>query len=122
MKRSVLLFLLLLLARPALAADELGGWRIVQLSAADRLLVARSPEGELRLLRAGDRLGPASVVGFDGDRVELDRPGEWGRVRLFLRVGADGVSDVERLERQPLRQANVDGERAGIAVRPTGER
>jgi len=115
MRISFLILLLTCLPLPSLAAD-LDGWRIVQVSAADRLAVAKAPDGELRLVRAGDRLGEhITVTGFDNERVILEQPGEWGRATLFVRV-VDGRQQVERRERQPLRKSDVAGEQTAIIV------
>ncbi|NJC86973.1 MAG: hypothetical protein FIB02_00330 [Desulfuromonas sp.] len=106
---------LLCLSLPALASD-LDGWRIVRISAVDRLAVAKSPEGELRLVRAGDRLGEQfTVTGFDDERVILEQPGSWGRTTLFVRV-VDGGQQVAWKERQPLRKSEVAGGPASITV------
>lgn len=100
----------------ALAAADLDGWRIVQVAAADRMAVARAPDGELRLVRSGDRLGAhLAVEGFDDERIILAAPGEWGRATLFVRV-VDGREQVERRERQPLRKAEVAGGKGQINV------
>jgi hypothetical protein len=117
-KLFTMLFLTILpmLPAPACAAELPDGWRIVQISAPDRAAVARSPEGELRLVREGDRLGEQiSVAGFDGDRLLLETPGEWGRARLLVSV-VDGRQRISRLERQPLRKAEVAGASAQIVT------
>jgi hypothetical protein len=102
----------------AWAATDLDGWRIVQISTADRLAVAKSPEGALRLVRVGDRLGEhVTVTGFDGERIILEEPGKWGRVTLYVRV-VYGRQRVERRERQPLRKSEVAGGPADIVVVP----
>ena len=116
--------ILFLLPAPAQAfAADLDGWRIVQMSVPDQLAVAKSPAGELRLVRPGDRLGARlGVAGFDGDRLVLEAPGEWGRVRLLVSV-ADGRQQVASLERQPLRKSEVAGEPAVIeAARQRGSK
>lgn len=120
MKILVLACLFFCLPLPALAAADLAGWRIVQISAADRAAVAKSPDGELRVIREGDRLGDhVTVQGFDDERIILAAPGEWGRATLFVRV-ADGRQQIERRERQPLRKAEVAGGKGEITV-PTDE-
>lgn len=113
MKLWFLLPLLLGVPLPAFAAD-LDGWRIVRIATTDRLAVAKSPDGELRLVREGDRLGEhTTVTGFDDERVILEQPGEWGRVTLFVQV-VDGRQQVSRRERQPLRKSDVAGGRVEI--------
>lgn len=98
------------------AADPLDGWRIVQVSATDRLAVAKSPDGVLRLMKEGDRLGEnVAVIGFDSERVILERPGRWGRATLFVRV-VDGRQQVERREVQPLRKSAVNGNQAEVKL------
>ncbi|MCM2264959.1 MAG: hypothetical protein NDI73_07190 [Desulfuromonadales bacterium] len=115
MRIPFLILLLALLPLPSLAAD-LDGWRIVRISAADRLAVAKAPDGELRLVREGDRLGGQTIVkGFDDERVILEQPGEWGRATLFVRV-VDGRQQVEIRERQPLRKCDVAGEQSRIVA------
>lgn len=114
MKFWLLPLLLLGFPMPTLAAADLDGWRIVQISAADRVAVARSPDGELRLVREGDRLGEhTTVAGFDDAGVILEQPGAWGRATLFVRID-NGRQQVARRERQPLRKSDVAGERAAI--------
>jgi hypothetical protein len=87
----------------AMAAD-LDGWRLVQLSAKEQAAVFAAPDGQLRLSKVGDRLGEKlTVTGFDGDRVVLEKPGEWGRVTLFVSL-AEGRQQIASRERQPLRK------------------
>ena len=101
---------------PALAAVDLDGWRIMGIAPSEGVAVARSPQGELRLVRSGDRIGErTTVTGFDGDRLVLEQPGEWGRVTLLVGV-VDGRQVVDRRERQPLRRADVTGEPAQVVV------
>ena len=111
----IVLAMLLGLPLSALSADPFDGWRIVGVSAADRVAVARSPQGELRVVREGDQVGTATIVGFEPGRVVLEAPGEWSRVRLFVSV-ADGRQQVARLERQPLRKGTVSGAPAVITT------
>lgn len=114
---TYLLMLLSFVALPALAAD-LDGWRIVQVSPADQLAVAKSPEGGLQLVREGDRLGAhLTVTGFDDERIILEGPGEWGPATLFVRV-VEGRETVARRERQPLRKSDVAGAPATIVAHP----
>jgi hypothetical protein len=104
----VLMAWLLWPALPLVAAD-LGGWQLVQLVAPEQLAVFRAPDGELRLAQVGDRLGEHLIVtGFDSERVILERPGEWGRVTLFVSL-ADGRQRIASRERQPLRKLEVSG-------------
>lgn len=101
------------------AGDDLDGWRIVQVSAEDRLAVAGSPEGVLRLVRGGDRLGEhITVTGFDNERVILERPGEWGRATLYVRV-VNGRQQIERRERQPLRKGETNRFQAELKLHDT---
>ena len=115
-KLSLMVLLLACLPMPAHAADPFSGWRIVGVSAADRVAVARSPAGELRVVREGDRVGAATMVGFEAGRVVLEAPGEWSRLRLFVSV-ADGRQQVASLERQPLRKSTVSGPPAVITTK-----
>lgn len=116
MKSWLLSLVLFGLLVPTLAAADLDGWRIVQVSTVDRLAVAKSPDGMLRLVRVGDRLGERiAVTGFDDGRVVLEAPGEWGRATLYVSV-ADGRQRIDRRERQPLRKAEVAGGKAEVTV------
>jgi hypothetical protein len=113
-KGILLMFVMCLPAFPTCAEVDLDGWGIVQISAADRVAVAKSPAGELRLVREGDQLGEhATVTGFDGGGMTLEQPGEWGRTTLFVRID-NGRQQVARRERQPLRKSDVAGERAAV--------
>ena len=97
-------------------ADQLDGWRIMQISATDRIAVAKSPAGALRLVREGDRLGDyITVTGFEGGRMILDAPGYWGRMTLFVRV-VDGLQQVDRREMRPMTRRSVTGEAAAIVA------
>lgn len=114
MKFWLLTLLLFGIPMPTLAAADLDGWRVVQVSAADRMAVLQGPDGALRLVRAGDRLGERiAVTGFDDGRLVLETPGEWGRATLYVSV-ADGRQRIDRRERQPLRKAEVAGGRAEV--------
>lgn len=125
MIRKVICLLLVLSASPSMSVlaspDMLDGWQIVQISATDRLAVAKSPEGELRLVREGDRLGESiKVAGFDSERVILEQPGRWGRATLFVRV-VDGRQQVERREVQPLRKRELTGKTVDIVAMPMSD-
>ena len=91
---------------PALAAD-LDGWRLVQLAPQEERAVFRAPDDSLQMLGLGDRLGERiTFAGFDGEQVVLEKPGEWGRVTLFVSL-IDGRQVVASRERQPLRKIEL---------------
>ena len=118
--RALILSLWACLLWPAafVLATDLDGWRLMELSPRDQLAVFRSPDGELKLLKPGDRLGEKMVLtGFDGERVVLEKPGEWGRVTLFVSLVA-GRQSISSRERQPLRKAEFSGDPTSIVTDP----
>lgn len=98
---------------PALAAD-LDGWRLLQLAPQEGRAVFRAPDGALQMLKPGDRLGERiTFIDFDGGQVVLEKPGEWGRVTLFVSL-VDGRQVIASRERQPLRKLEFSGEPMAI--------
>jgi len=98
---------------PVQAAD-LADWRLVQLAPQEERAVFRAPDGGLKILKPGDRLGEQiTLTGFDGGQVVLEKPGKWGRVTLFVGL-VDGRQVIASRERQPLRKLEFTGEPAAV--------
>jgi len=80
------------------------------------LAVFKSPEGQQQLLKPGEQMGKKIVMtGFDGEQVVLEKPGEWGRMTLFVSL-IDGRQSIATRERQPMRKAEVSGEQVDVVT------
>jgi len=95
-------------------ATDLEGWRLVQLASQEERAVFRAPDGGLKMLKPGDRLGEQiTFTGFDGGQVVLEKPGEWGVVTHFVSLDA-GCQVVASRERQPLRKLELSSVPASL--------
>lgn len=108
-------------AATADAAAPLAGWALLACDASQRTAVLRRPDGELVLVREGDRFPPTSPPGIDtqstatgplvtlrlvlADRVTIDLPipSADGADAAWIHVAAaDGTSRVQYLRRRAL--------------------
>lgn len=101
MKPTALTFIVLLLACSTVSASSLNS-RILKISAADQAVVVKATDGRLKLLKPGDTIDDdKQIVGFEGDHVVLQGPGEWGPVRYIVDVSA-GQMHISSMARRPL--------------------
>ncbi len=101
MKPTTLSFIILLLACSAVSASDLNS-RILKISAADHAVVVKTTDGTLELLKLGDTIDDDKrIIGFEGDHVVLEGPGEWGPVRYIVDVSA-GPMHISTMTRRPL--------------------
>ncbi len=101
MTRLFLLLSALMLAVSPVHA-EFNGHRFLKISSAEQAAVVKGPDGELRLVRPGDKVGDEAIlVEIDFDRAVLEKDGEWGTVTLIVNV-ENGEQRIARMERRPL--------------------
>jgi len=110
MKFAIITFMLTLLVGSAVAAD-FSGVRFIMISAEDKAAVVKTPQGELNLLKEGDKVDEDnSIVGFDGKYVIIEGPGEWAPQKFLVEVAKKGEMNVTRLARRPIEMYQFKGE------------
>ncbi len=76
--------------------------KILKISAEEQAVVIKQADDKLTLLKVGDMIdGEKRIVGFEGDRVVLEGPGEWGPVRYVVDVSA-GQMHITSMARRPI--------------------
>ncbi len=102
MKHFMFAFILLMTGLSTSNATAFNGSRFLKISATEQAAVVKKADGELQLLKAGDKIDDETrIVAFEDNHVVLEGPGEWGPVKYIVEV-TQGEMKVIQLARRPL--------------------